>query len=109
MSRAKTHVVAPTDVTPMALPFRSATDWTSGATLSVKWLPSVWVATIFSGIPASRKTRMSVAPAAPSRISPAMTAFTRFGPPRNGTNSASRPSILKKPFCSATMNGPASA
>src|SRR5437667_239801 len=41
--RAKIHVVAPTRVTPIALPLRSSTLWTSGATLRVKWLPSVCV------------------------------------------------------------------
>ena len=107
--RAKTHVVAPTRVTPIVLPFKSAAAATSGATLRVKWLPSVCVATIFNGCPASRATRMSVLPAAPRRSSPATTAFTRSGPPRKGTNSAASPSILNKPFASATMNGPASA
>jgi len=107
--RAKTQVVAPTEVTPIALPLSSPTARTSGATLKVKWFPSVWVATILSGMPASRKTRMSVLPAAPSSTSPAMTAFTRLGPPRNGTNSTSSFSFRKKPFSTAMMNGPARA
>ena len=107
--RANTQVVEPAEVTPIDLPLRSATDWTSGATFSVKWLPSVWVATILIGIPASRKTRMSVLPVAPSSTSPAMTAFTRLGPPRKGTNSTLSPSAWKKPLSLATMNGPASA
>jgi len=107
--RANTQVVEPGAVTPMALPLSSATLPISGATLSVKWLPSVCVATIFSGMPASRNTRMSVDPAAPSSTSPAMTAFTRLGPPRNGTNSTFRFSRRKKPFSAATMKGPASA
>ena len=77
--RAKTQVVAPTEVTPIALPLRSATPPRSGAPLSVKWLPSVCVATIFSGMPASRKTKMSVLPAAPSSTSPEITAFDEVG------------------------------
>ena len=105
--RAKIHVVAPTRVTPIALPLRPATDETSGATLRVKWLPSVWVATILIGEPASRKTRMSVLPVMPTSTSPPMTALRRSGPPRKGTNSASRPSRAKNPRSSATMTGPA--
>src|SRR2546422_5530936 len=75
--RAKIHVVAPTRVTPIALPLSSATVRMSGATLSVKWLPSVCVAIALIGEPASRKTRMSVLPVMPTRISPAMTALRR--------------------------------
>src|SRR5205823_5618907 len=89
--RAKTQVVAPARVTPIALPLRSATPRTSGATLSVKWLPSVWVATVLMGEPASRNTRMSVEPVTPTRTSPAMTALSRSGPPRQrrGTDDVS--------------------
>ena len=105
--RAKTQVVAPARVTPIALPRRSPTFWTSGATFRVKWLPSVWVAIILIGEPASRKTRMSVLPVIPTRHSPAITALSRSGPPRNGTNSAASPSLLKKPRSSATITGPA--
>src|SRR5262249_16567365 len=105
--RAKTHVVAPARVTPIALPLRSATFWTSGATFRVKWLPSVWVAIILIGEPASRKTRMSVLPEMPTRHSPTITAFRRSGPPRKGMNSTARPSAGKKPRSRATMTGPA--
>src|SRR5438094_955047 len=49
--RAKTQVVAPARVTPIALPLRSAIFCTSAATLSVKWFPSVWVAIILIGEP----------------------------------------------------------
>ena len=105
--RAKIHVVAPTRVTPIALPLSSATVRSSGATLSVKWLPSVCVAIALIGEPASRKTRMSVLPVMPTRISPAMTALRRSGPPRKGTNSAARPSRAKSPRSRATMTGPA--
>ena len=95
--RAKTHVVAPTRVTPIDLPRRSPTFRMSGVTFNVKWLPSVCVAIILIGEPASRKTRMSVLPLIPMRHSPAMTALRRSGPPRNGTNSAARPSALNRP------------
>ena len=55
------------------------------------------------------RTRSSRSTQARVEISPAITAFTRSGPPRNGTNSAARPSDRNIPFSAATMNGPASA
>ena len=102
---AKIQVAAPTRVTPIDLPLRSASLVIAVATLNVKWLPSTCEAMNRMGAPVARNTGTSVAPVTPIWSCPATMAFTRSGPPRRGWNSAATPWPLKKPFSRATRIG----
>ena len=102
---AKIHVVAPTRVTPIDLPLRSASLVIAWRDIEREVVAVHREAMNRMGTPVARKTGTSVAPLAPIWSCPAITAFTRSGPPRRGWNSTVTPWARKNPFSRATRIG----